>query len=1175
MSQIVRDVFQNPEQVERVIQKVIDYQHTDPELLKKEVSEYVVTDHISRNVDKMLDWIEQSMAGNVKEVGAWVSGFYGSGKSSLTKYLGFAFDSGIQIEGRPFSDLLGTQIDEKTVSQRLKTLVKRINAAVVMLDLATQNIADKPVTDILLLHVRQWAGLSKDESIAEFEQFVQKDNRWDEMLNVSQQEFHRDWMESHNKTVIAKGLARRLAARLYPEMEFNFDSKESEADSTQDKVRKIIEIVHSKTGAEAILFLIDEVGQYVGANQDRILDMQGLVQNLKTVGKGKVLVIATAQQTLLETDAKTAINSPFLVKLKDRFPMQVTLQSSDIEEICYRRLLRKSPEGEKALSDLFAQNGQKLIARTKLNNNIAYESSLDEKGFVHLYPFLPTHFKLLLSLLGELAKGRGGYGLRSAIKVVQDVLTGGHVGGDATDGIISCPFGTLVSGQRLFDVLHDDIEASDRAFMQTVQKTLDAYQDKPEFIPVIKTLAIANLLPDFQATPKNIAALMQDTVQADISEQSVTDILHSLSMENTIPVSDQSDGSYHFLNEVQERLDHERNDYQPVSSDYNRVSNELFSEVFKNLLRVQAHTGLSIDVDLFEFGKPMAIRGKGAAPLRLTLALREQNEKTQATAEAVKKDSLASQNTIYLLSTLPVDMDLRLREILKSEYMGNRYASDTQAKDYAKDQNEKARVNRRILEGLLRQAFSEGEIYVRGTERALTPGGEGFENQMKAYLQQLAEKVFDKYIDAAVSMRTGGARFLLRAAPGKPLEKSHDPLGLIDVHTERLQIRHKPAVDYVLDQIGRQDETQGHMLLEHFTRAPYGWSKEVTLYILAALLAVGLIELNISGRTHSTVDAAVEEAFASPKNFKSVGVRIRQDQFSDDDLLLCHKFLTEHGVSGLRIRETDLWNAAYKFVVEKSSKVDQLDTLLTSYQLAGTKQLRQLKGELEHLKDANLSAFLSSINDDKKLFETGIAWLEELEKVRSAGLFETIGEVHKCHQAIEVYPAKFTSDLLQSYENLKKIFATESFIKEGTQYRQFINSVKVMQGKAQQEAWDEYNERYKQSQAMLQNVVKIYQLTDNEIQELSEALPAKIKKGSDYAAINVAMASVLKANKEEFEAMAAKIRARRPSQEKSARKVKVPVIIRDETSLQKLIDELQQLKAQMSEISEIEVQLGD
>ncbi len=92
--------------------------------------------------------------------------------------------------------------------------------------------------------------------------------------------------------------------------------------------------------------------------QNLILNLDGLAKNLKEIGDGKVWIIGTAQQTLAEDDEKAALNSPLLYKLKDRFPIQIELESGDIKEICYRRLLGKSSAGERQLGALFEQHGQ-------------------------------------------------------------------------------------------------------------------------------------------------------------------------------------------------------------------------------------------------------------------------------------------------------------------------------------------------------------------------------------------------------------------------------------------------------------------------------------------------------------------------------------------------------------------------------------------------------------------------------------------------------------------------------------------------------------------------------------------------------------------------------------------------------------------------------------------------
>ena len=114
-----------------------------------------------------------------------------------------------------------------------------------------------------------------------------------------------------------------------------------------ERVKEMIDIVRERSGKQYVIFIIDEVGQYVASRPNLILNLDGLAKNLKNIGDGKVWIIGTAQQTLTEDDPRAALNSPELYKLKDRFPIQIDLESSDIKEICYRRLLGKSPQASR------------------------------------------------------------------------------------------------------------------------------------------------------------------------------------------------------------------------------------------------------------------------------------------------------------------------------------------------------------------------------------------------------------------------------------------------------------------------------------------------------------------------------------------------------------------------------------------------------------------------------------------------------------------------------------------------------------------------------------------------------------------------------------------------------------------------------------------------------------
>ena len=118
----------------------------------------------------------------------------------------------------------------------------------------------------------------------------------------------------------------------------------------------------------------------------------------------------------------------------------------------------KSPEGDALLKDRFERHGPKLRFATELKNTSYYKSDLDKDTFCKYYPFLPHHFDILLQLLARLAKTRGGVGLRSAIKVIQDVLVDPGKTRAGAPLLADEKIGALATTVTFFDTLRTDIE---------------------------------------------------------------------------------------------------------------------------------------------------------------------------------------------------------------------------------------------------------------------------------------------------------------------------------------------------------------------------------------------------------------------------------------------------------------------------------------------------------------------------------------------------------------------------------------------------------------------------------------------------------------------------------------------------------------------------------------------
>ena len=139
-------------------------------------------------------------------------------------------------------------------------------------------------------------------------------------------------------------------------------------------------------------------------------------------------------------------------------------------------------------------------------------ADFDKATFVNLYPFLPAHFDILLHLLGALARSTGGIGLRSAIKVVQDILI------DAEGGrtpVADHSVGWLVTTVTLFDALEKDIQ---RAF-PNIHKAVNTaskirFSDSPVHQEVAKTVAILQILGNLPITRNNVTGLIHAAVDA-------------------------------------------------------------------------------------------------------------------------------------------------------------------------------------------------------------------------------------------------------------------------------------------------------------------------------------------------------------------------------------------------------------------------------------------------------------------------------------------------------------------------------------------------------------------------------------------------------------------------------------------------------------------------------------
>ena len=243
--------------------------------------------------------------------------------------------------------------------------------------------------------------------------------------------FGKDWDTEKGKIALAVQQASRVMQALdpdtYPTADSWRESAMKRADITPgDLAKRCLELMARHRPDESLLFVVDEVGQFVARDVQKMLDLQAVVQNLGRLGRGKLWLVVTSQEKLSELVGGLDDKRVELARLMDRFPLQVHLESSDISEVTSKRVLSKNAAAEKRLRDLFTAHRGRLTDHTRLTADITLPE-LTAASFIDLYPLLPYQIDLIIQVVSGLRTQGGasrhvGGANRTIIKLAQQLL---------------------------------------------------------------------------------------------------------------------------------------------------------------------------------------------------------------------------------------------------------------------------------------------------------------------------------------------------------------------------------------------------------------------------------------------------------------------------------------------------------------------------------------------------------------------------------------------------------------------------------------------------------------------------------------------------------------------------------------------------------------------------------
>jgi len=418
--------------------------------LRGELKMFVCEGEFARGLDCILSEYLGNV-GNSSQKAAWVSGFFGSGKSHLLKMLTHLWAD------TPFSD-------GATARGIVPEMPKEIRAHLTELDrvgrchgglfsAAGTLLAGSHdrVRETVLGVILRAAGLPEQYPVARFVLWLEREGALDTVKKhveanggVWEKELANLWVSTRiRKAILAwdKNFApseaevRATLKQQFQEQTGDLTTPEFIGLAKDVLLRHAAENSNNPDQLPCAIVLLDEAQQYIGDSHDRSTIFTELAEALTKQFDGRVLLVAAGQQSLNDVE--------LLHKLMDRFVVKVPLSDTDVETVTRKVSLRKKPGAIPTVKGTIESHGGE-IARHLQGTKIGPRSS-DDKTIIDDFPLLPVRRRFWEECFRQIDAAGTKSQLRSQLSIIHDAV--GKLANDRLTAVIPA------------DALYDSLKA--------------------------------------------------------------------------------------------------------------------------------------------------------------------------------------------------------------------------------------------------------------------------------------------------------------------------------------------------------------------------------------------------------------------------------------------------------------------------------------------------------------------------------------------------------------------------------------------------------------------------------------------------------------------------------------------------------------------------------------------
>lgn len=686
--------------VERDMQSVVKVSNNEMDIAMIEIDEYVVTDEIFLCIKKFVVSYRNTFLKQNDEIGFWISGFFGSGKSHFLKILFYILNNiGMDILIKNNECLNKIKEDIKFLSE--------IDKDVVIFNIDSKNGKDDSILDIFVNQFNSMRGFSKNYGfICEFEEQLVREN----IFEIFKTEFFNfsgiDWEYGREKFYFYKNeLIRALEISkniTYFDSEEYFSNVERNYKMNIEKfANKVSSYVLERGENYNIVFMIDEVSQFIADDVNKMLNLQTIVEELSAKCFGKVFVVVTSHVDII---SMTRDKQYDFSKIQGRFSNRFYLSSVNMEEVLHKRLLLKKESSILKLYEIYED--RKYYLQNFLKFDFIYDSDITEisgKRFVDSYPFFHYQLKVLQDVIYFMMKNNVisdeiSSGERSIINFFQIILK----------SFKDYDLGKVVPFYMFYDPISDLIDYNHKYVFMILKNyvSLNSFD-----INVLKILFlikyVKNIIPNVDTITSLLIFDIEDN--GDIKAK-VLESLKKLMSEGFV----NNDGeNFYFLSKIERDIN-----YKIIKTDvsYREIKEFLCEKIFNgiwNISKIKYKNRVTFSINQILDELNYKIYSKNLIGIKFLMTNYDEN----FSVDSVRVLSSIENNVIVYLNDDKnlideINIYLKLEKFLKYNKCNLKDDFEKNLKD--KENEIKNRLSR--IEILLVDAIKNSNVFVNGEE---------------------------------------------------------------------------------------------------------------------------------------------------------------------------------------------------------------------------------------------------------------------------------------------------------------------------------------------------------------------------------------------------------------------------------------------------------------------------